>query len=81
MDNELILFIHPHFTYPGGAGKVVLETADRLAQRGIETAVLTLSANEDIVSDYHHIQFYFVDGSLPNTFSRGKFWVMSPKRR
>ena len=68
----MILFVFPHFTYPGGAGKFVLETADRLAKRGLDTAVLTLSASADVISGYHHIQFYFVGGALPSTFAH---WI------
>jgi glycosyltransferase involved in cell wall biosynthesis len=71
----LVLFVFPHFTYPGGAGKFVLETADRLAKRGLETAVLALSANADVISGYHHIQFHFVGGPLPNTFAH---WIGFP---
>lgn len=65
----MVLFIHPHFTYPGGAGKFVLETADRLAQRGLDVGILTLAADNAIVSDYKHVKFHCIGGPLPNTFS------------
>ena len=68
----MVLFVFPHFTYPGGAGKFVLETADRLAKRGLDTAVLALSGNADIISGYPHIRFHFIGGPLPNTFAH---WI------
>ena len=71
----MILFIEPHFTYPGGSGKVVLETAERLAQRGLDVGVLTLSADKDIIERYPHIQYFFLGSSLPNTISH---WLTYP---
>lgn len=71
----MILFIHSHFTYPGGAGKFVLETADRLAQRGLDVGILTLTADDAIVSGYRHVRLHCLGGPLPNTFS---YWLGFP---
>ena len=68
----MILYMHPHFTYPGGGGKVVLETAERLAQRGLDVGVLTLSADKELIDPYPHIKYFFLGGSLPNTIS---YWL------
>lgn len=68
----MILYIHPHFTYPGGATKFVLETANRLAQKGLKVGILTLFADRAIVSKYRHARLYCIDGPLPNTFSH---WI------
>ena len=65
--DKMILFMQPHFTYPGGGGKVVLETAERLAQRGLEVGVLTLSADKEVIAPYPRIQFFFLGGPLPNS--------------
>ncbi len=72
----MILFIQPHFTYPGGSGKLVLETADRLAQRGLNVGVLTLSADKEVIGPYPHIKYFFLGGSLPNTISH---WLTYPQ--
>jgi glycosyltransferase involved in cell wall biosynthesis len=71
----LILFLHPHFTFPGGASKFVLETAERLAQRGLDVNILTLVADDTIVSSYRHVKIHCVGGPLPNTFS---YWLHFP---
>ena len=72
----MILFMQPHFTYPGGGGKVVLETAERLAQRGLEVGVLTISADKEVIAPYPHIQFFFLGGPLPNSVS---YWLSFPR--
>jgi glycosyltransferase involved in cell wall biosynthesis len=76
----LVLFIHPHFTYPGGAGKFVLETADRLAQRDLDVVVLTLTADNAIVGDYKHVKFHCIGGPLPNTFSHWLGFISLARR-
>lgn len=70
-----ILYFHPHFTYPGGAGKFVLETGERLAKMGHNVTVLAQSGDEAIIGDYPNIEFKFIGGPLPNTISH---WLQYP---
>jgi glycosyltransferase involved in cell wall biosynthesis len=65
----LILFIHPHFTHPGGAGKFVLEIADRLSKKGLNVGILTLAVDDTIIDPYKHIRFHCIGGPLPNSFA------------
>lgn len=67
-----IAYLHPHFSYPGGAGTVVLETAKRLQQRGLKISIVTQTINSDIKSRYPEIYFQCVGGQLPNSIS---YWV------
>ncbi len=70
-----ILYFHPHFTYPGGAGKFVLETGERLAKMGHNVTVLAQSGDPKIIKDYPDVKFKFIGGPLPNTISH---WVRFP---
>jgi len=74
----LILYIEPHFTYSmgGGAGRVVLETADRLAQKGLDVGLLTLRATEDVIRRYPNIKYFSIGGPLPGTLSH---WLTFPR--
>ena len=73
----MILYIEPHFTYSGGggAGRVVLETAERLAQKGLDIGILTLKARQDVIRPYPNIKYFFAGGPLPNTLSH---WLTLP---
>ncbi|MDI9394648.1 MAG: glycosyltransferase family 4 protein [Euryarchaeota archaeon] len=70
-----ILYFHPHFTYPGGAGKFVLETGERLAKMGHNVTILAQSGDPEIIKNYSSIKFKFIGGPLPNTISH---WVQFP---
>lgn len=67
-----IVYLHPHFTYPGGAGTVVLETAKRLQQRGMKISIVTQTINPEIKRLYPEINFECIGGHLPNSIS---YWV------
>lgn len=71
----MILYIQPHFIYPGGSGKFVLETAVRLAEKGLNVGVLALGGDSQIISAYPHIKYFFIGGPLPDTFSH---WLTLP---
>ena len=62
-----IVYLHPHFTYPGGAGTVVLETAKRLQQRGTKVSIVTQTISSEIKKSYPEINFECIGGQLPNT--------------
>jgi len=67
-----VVYLYPHFTYPGGAGIVVLETAKRLVEQGIEVSIIAQTGASDLSQRYPGIKFRFVGGPLPNTIS---YWV------
>lgn len=67
-----VVYLYPHFTYPGGAGILVLETAKRLAEQGIKVSIIAQAGTSDLPQHYPEIQFRFVGGSLPNKIS---YWV------
>lgn len=63
-----VVYLHPHFTYPGGAGAVVLETAKRLVKLGVKVSIITQTASSEILKNNQEIQFELIGGPLPNTF-------------
>lgn len=67
-----VVYLHPHFTHPGGAGVFVLETAKRLVKEGIKVSIIAQAGASDLPQRYPGIQFRYVGGSLPNTIS---YWV------
>ena len=67
-----VVYLQPHFTYPGGSGNFVLETAEQLVQRGVDVSIITQAGASDLPQRYPGIHFRFVGGSLPNTIS---YWV------
>jgi glycosyltransferase involved in cell wall biosynthesis len=67
-----VVYLHPHFTYPGGAGIFVLETAKRLVKKGVKVTIITQTGTPEILNKYPDIHFKFVGGPLPNTFS---YWL------
>jgi len=67
-----VVYLYPHFSYPGGAGKVVLETAKRLVKMGVKVSIIAQSGNSEILKGYPGIQFEFIGGPLPNSLS---YWI------
>jgi len=67
-----VAYLQPHFTYPGGSGNFVLETAERLVQQGVDVSIITQTGTPDLPKKYPKIQFKFVGGPLPNTIS---YWM------
>lgn len=67
-----VVYLHPHFTYPGGAGNFVLETAKQLVEQGVQVSIIAQSGAPEIIQRYPEIHFVFVGGPLPNTVS---YWV------
>jgi glycosyltransferase involved in cell wall biosynthesis len=66
---------HPHFTYPGGAGAVALETGERLAARGYEVHVITLRHDPRITSAYPSIRFHDIGGFISSDI---RYWLLLP---
>jgi glycosyltransferase involved in cell wall biosynthesis len=67
-----IVYLHPHFTYPGGSSTFVLETARRLAERGLRITLVAQRGDKDVIGDYSELDFIFVGGNLPDSFS---YWA------
>ena len=42
-----LVFIHPHFTLPGGAGNAVLEAANRINPEKYTVGILCIRADSD----------------------------------
>ncbi|QOJ13735.1 MAG: glycosyltransferase family 4 protein [Planctomycetia bacterium] len=68
-----IVYLHPHFSSPGGAGRFVLETASRLAGRGHDVHVVTIRADAAVVGGARDtIRFHELGGPLSSSLA---FWV------
>lgn len=78
MDDQLsrtVVILHPHFTIPGGAGKVALEVAKRLQQRGYRVVLLTGQVRDQYHSAYPELQFISLDLPLTDSWL---FWFGFP---
>jgi len=71
-----VIYLHPHFTIEGGAGRYVLETATRLALRGYRVKVLSVRAAPQIVGDAKK-SVDFIDLGGPISSKLG-FWLRFP---
>lgn len=73
---KTIIYLHPHFTLPGGAGKFVLETGKLLKKRGYEIIVVSIKADDKIIINYKkYIKFIDIGGSLSSSIW---FWLLFP---
>lgn len=70
-----IVYLYSHFTYPGGAGIFILETAKRLVQKGVKVSIIAQTGSSELLRKYKEINFIFVGGPLPNTVS---YWINYP---
>ena len=76
MKTETIVYLHPHFTIPGGAGKFALETAVRLQQRGHRIVIVCGKVNNDYRRQYPTLDFISISAPLTSSFL---FWLLYPK--
>lgn len=67
-----IIYLHPHFTSDGGAGRMVLETGKRLASRGHQVDCVCIRADREIVGADEGISFHEIGGPLSSQVS---FWL------
>lgn len=69
-----LVIVHPHFTLPGGAGKVVLELGNRITKkrRVIAVAQTIWPAYR---AQYPEIQFISLRGPVTSTF---RYWLLWP---
>ncbi len=63
-----ILYLHPHFTLPGGAGRHALETGRVLASRGWDVHIASIRYREDLIADSRaQITFHSLGGPLSSS--------------
>lgn len=63
-----ILYLHPHFTLPGGAGRHALETGRVLASRGWDVHIASITHREDLLSGFQDcISFHTLGGPLSSS--------------
>jgi glycosyltransferase involved in cell wall biosynthesis len=66
--SRTVLYLHPHFTLPGGAGRHALETGRELARRGWKVHIASIRNSPQIVSDfYNEITFHDLGGPLSSS--------------
>jgi glycosyltransferase involved in cell wall biosynthesis len=70
-----LVVAHPHFTYPGGASAVALETAQRLAEGGYDVHVVSLRRQPELTEPYPSVRFYDLGGPLSGQF---RYWATLP---
>lgn len=70
-----ILYLHPHFTLPGGAGRYVLETGSELARRGWDVHVAAITITPSLVAGHDSISFHELGGALPSSL---RYWCTLP---
>ena len=70
-----VIYLHPHFTIPGGAGNVVLESANRLNPQKFRARIVCIRAEPDYKERYPNLSFIEVGGPLP---SSPLFWLVFP---
>lgn len=71
---KTVVIIHPHFTIPGGAGKVVLEIGKKLSKMA-NVVCIAQKINKGYANSYQEINFQSLDGPTTDSFS---FWLLFP---
>lgn len=71
---EAIAIIHPHFTLPGGAGRVALELGTRLAKNR-RVVVITQRITGEWEKRFANMEFISLNGPLTSQWS---FWLTWP---
>lgn len=74
MKKDYLLILHPHFTIPGGAGKVVLELGKRISKT-INVVIIAQKINPEYIKNYPEIRFESLNGPITSSF---KFWLLLP---
>lgn len=70
-----LIVAHPHFTYPGGASVVALETARGLARRGFEVHIISLRHQPALVAPFSELHFHELGGPLSAELG---YWLRLP---
>ncbi|MFN4894676.1 MAG: glycosyltransferase family 4 protein [Pseudomonadota bacterium] len=63
-----VLYLHPHFTLPGGAGRHALETGKVLSDRGWEVHIASIAHRPELIAGFDNfIKFHTLGGPLSNS--------------
>ena len=74
---KAVVFAHPHFTIPGGAGKTILELGERIAKKNNYIVfIIALKITPEYINKYPHIIFIDLNGPTTDTFL---FWLTFKK--
>jgi glycosyltransferase involved in cell wall biosynthesis len=74
--DKTILYLHPHFTLPGGAGRHALETGRVLAKRGWNVHIACIRYTAELIAEYEgEITFHQLGGPLSNSIG---YWPHLP---
>ena len=71
MKKKVLIILHPHFTIPGGAGKVALEIGNRLVKE-YKVIVISQKINNEYIANNPKITFYSINGPLTDSII---FWL------
>ncbi len=71
---KYLLIIHPHFTIPGGAGKMALELGKRLSKE-MNVIVIAQKINQEYIKEFPELIFESVNGPVTSSFL---FWLLLP---
>lgn len=71
----MIVYLHPHFEYPGGASRFVLETAKRLTIMGTSVVIVAGGRFRWPEEAYPEVAFKWVDVPVSSSIW---FWVLWP---
>lgn len=71
----MLLFIHPHLTYPGGGTKFILEIGRDLVKSGFNVGILSIRATPEIKQSYPEIKFFDFGGPLSSKMAH---WLTYP---
>lgn len=74
-DRPRLLVVHPHFTYPGGASAVALETAQRLAGT-FDVHVASICRDEELTRPYDRVEFHDLGGPRSDDL---RHWLLLPR--
>jgi len=71
---KCLIIIHPHFTIPGGAGKVVLELGKRLSGE-MSVVMIAQKINNTYIKEFPELTFEDIKGPITSSFL---FWLGFP---
>jgi glycosyltransferase involved in cell wall biosynthesis len=71
---KYLLIIHPHFTIPGGAGKVILELGKRLSKE-MSVVMIAQKINPEYIAEFPELTFESINGPITSSFF---FWLLFP---
>lgn len=71
----MLLFVHPHLTYPGGGTKFILEIGRDLIKSGLDIGILSIRTTPEIKHMYPEIKFFDFGGPLSSSIGH---WLAYP---